>query len=116
MCDPVRLRAGRMKTAGRILIAAWFAIISPFAAGQQTSGDEPDIQRMRRMRVASEAITQIGYHRKSRTLEVRFSSGDVYRYGDFPPQAYRDFAAARSKGRHFQQHIRGSYRYWRVLQ
>lgn len=69
---------------------------------------------MKRTAVQSEALTEIGYHRKTRTLEVRFRSGDAYRYTPVAPALYQEFMAAESKGRFFLERIRGRYRFWRV--
>jgi len=35
------------------------------------------------------------------TLWLRFRSGDVYRYFDFPEQQYQEFLDAESRGRYF---------------
>ena len=61
--------------------------------------------------VTSEAVAQIEYDPPSRTLFVRFTSGEWYSYFDVPPGVAADFEAADSKGRFFQEQIRGRYAY-----
>lgn len=59
--------------------------------------------------VSSEAIAEIAYDATARTLRIRFIDGDWYRYFDVPPAAHRALLAADSHGRHFHDHVRGSY-------
>jgi hypothetical protein len=47
-------------------------------------------------------------------LWLRFRSGDVYRYFDFPEQQYREFLEAESRGRYFLSRIRNHFRYERL--
>ena len=61
--------------------------------------------------VQSEAVAQIEYDAPSRTLFVRFTSGEWYSYFDVPPPVRDAFEAAESKGRFFQDHIRDRYAY-----
>jgi hypothetical protein len=61
--------------------------------------------------VQSEAVAQIEYDAPTRTLFVRFTSGEWYSYAGVPPRVHADFVAAESKGRFFQDHIRGRYAY-----
>ena len=61
--------------------------------------------------VTSEAIAQIEYDPPTRTLFVRFTSGEWYGYVDVPPSEYAAFEAAESKGRFFQDRIRDLYAY-----
>src|SRR5215472_16078661 len=41
---------------------------------------------------------------------LRFHSGKVYGYFEFPSEQYDEFLAADSKGRYFAGHIRGQFR------
>ena len=47
-------------------------------------------------------------------LYLRFRSGDVYRYFEFPPAEYQNFLDAESRGRYFLTHIRNHFRYERL--
>jgi hypothetical protein len=47
-------------------------------------------------------------------LWLRFRSGDVYRYFDFPERQYREFLEAESRGRYFLTRIRNHFRYERL--
>jgi hypothetical protein len=59
--------------------------------------------------VTSEAIAQIEYDAASRTLFVRFTSGEWYGYAGVPASVHRAFVAAESHGRFFHDHILGRY-------
>ena len=51
---------------------------------------------------------------KRRMLYLRFPSGDVYRYFEFPEANYQEFLNAESRGRFFLSHIRDHFRYERL--
>lgn len=61
---------------------------------------------MRRERVDSRALRSVGYDPDSRTLEIEFSSGTVYRYFDVPVDAYVGLMTAGSKGGYYADNIR----------
>ena len=63
------------------------------------------------VQIDSEAIAQIEYDAPSRTLFVRFTSGEWYSYFAVPPRLHADFEAAGSKGRFFQDRIRDRFDY-----
>jgi hypothetical protein len=62
----------------------------------------------------SKLLTAAAYVEERRILYLRFHSGDVYRYFDFPPALYRDFLGAESKGQFFLSKIRSQFRYERL--
>lgn len=64
---------------------------------------------MGRTEYESSAIKSASYDFEKRELEVEFRSGGVYRYQDVPPEEAEAFAAASSKGGHFQAYIRNNY-------
>jgi hypothetical protein len=78
------------------------------APGQQT------IHRIQSRPVESQGIASIGYHSRTHTLQIIFKDQSVYRYAEVPKAIYKQFLAAESKGRFFHDHIRDTYRYWRV--
>jgi hypothetical protein len=47
-------------------------------------------------------------------LWLRFRSGDVYRYFEFPEEQYQEFLDAESHGRYFLNYIRNDFRYERL--
>ena len=57
----------------------------------------------------SSVFTSAAYLPAKRMLYLRFRSGELYRYLDFPPQQYRDFLAADSKGQYFSRNIRDRF-------
>ena len=45
---------------------------------------------------------------------LRFRSGEVYRYFEFPEEQYRELLDAESRGRYFLSNIRNRFRYERL--
>jgi hypothetical protein len=62
----------------------------------------------------SKMFLSAGYEAESQILYLRFRSGDVYRYFDFPQDQYEEFINAASRGRYFLSHIRDHFRYERM--
>jgi hypothetical protein len=56
--------------------------------------------------VESEALRSVGYDRRSRVLEIEFTSGAVYRYLGVPEQTHAALMRAESLGGFFSEHIR----------
>lgn len=59
----------------------------------------------------STVIRTISYRADARELEVQFTTGRCYLFHDVPASAAEAFGTARIKGRHFNAHIRGRYRF-----
>jgi len=64
--------------------------------------------------VESSVLASAAYLPSEHLLYLRFHSGDIYRYFGFPPEQYRAFLAAESKGRFLSYHIRDRFRYEQV--
>lgn len=47
-------------------------------------------------------------------LDITFKSGGSYRYFDVPLSAFNALANADSRGRHFQNNIRGQFKFERL--
>jgi len=69
---------------------------------------------MYRTQVNSSNIQSIGYDVQSTTLEVEFTSGDVYQYFDVPDFLYQQFLNASSHGQFLNDNIRYNYRYQKI--
>ncbi|KKU58554.1 MAG: hypothetical protein UX81_C0021G0007 [Parcubacteria group bacterium GW2011_GWA2_47_12] len=70
---------------------------------------------MYRTTVNSSNIQSIGYDTQSATLEVEFTSGDVYQYYDVPEHLYGEFMRASSLGGFLNDNIvKYHYRYRKV--
>ena len=69
---------------------------------------------MQRYPVSSSNISSIGYDQRSATLEVEFTSGDVYRYFDVPEHLHQQFLRAASLGQFLNDNIRYRYRYQKI--
>jgi len=65
---------------------------------------------MKRESVSSSVLRAIGYDSSSMTLEVEFTSGDVYQYSLVPEEQYLALMDADSKGTYFNAFIRDRYR------
>ena len=62
----------------------------------------------------SKLLRSATYAAERRILYLRFHSGEVYRYFEFPAQQYGDLLAAESHGRYFLEFIRNRFRYERL--
>lgn len=62
---------------------------------------------MHRVPVESSSIDSVGYEKK--VLEVKFRNGGLYQYFDVPEDLIVLLMRADSKGRFFNQHIRGQF-------
>ncbi|HXJ39108.1 MAG TPA: KTSC domain-containing protein [Bryobacteraceae bacterium] len=62
----------------------------------------------------SKLLASSAYDAKKHTLYLRFRSGEVYRYFEFPHEQYREFLDAESRGRYFLHHIRNQFRHERL--
>jgi len=62
---------------------------------------------MKRIPVKSSNLKAIGY--KSEIMEVEFLSGSVYEYSEVPQEKYDDLMSAPSKGKYYNQHIKGEF-------
>ena len=69
---------------------------------------------MKTIKVQSTSIARIGYDERSKTLEVVFLDGAVYRYFEVPgsvADAFMYDPPEGSHGKYFLAHIKGVYRY-----
>jgi hypothetical protein len=62
----------------------------------------------------SKMFISTAYDAEKRILYLRFHSGDVYRYFEFPEEQYSEFLNAESRGRYFLSNIRDRFRYERL--
>ncbi|TDC50623.1 KTSC domain-containing protein [Jiangella ureilytica] len=69
---------------------------------------------MTRWPIESSAVRTMGYDAESSTLEVEFSSGDVYRYYSVAPADVEGLILADSKGTFINQVIKPRYRFRQV--
>jgi hypothetical protein len=67
-----------------------------------------------RLSVESSAIASVGYDARSRTLEVEFVGGSVYRYLGVPPREHETLLRADSLGAYVNRSIKPRYRCLRV--
>jgi KTSC domain-containing protein len=62
----------------------------------------------------SKLLEASAYDAEKHILYLRFRSGEVYRYFEFPDGQYQNFLDAESRGRYFLSHIRNQFRYERL--
>lgn len=63
-------------------------------------------------KVKSSNISKVRY--KKGRLEIKFHSGGKYQYSKVPKTEYEDLLSAESKGKYFNQNIKGSYAFKKV--
>ena len=64
---------------------------------------------MHRVRVSSTVLAAVGYDETTRTLEIRFHSGSLYRYRDVPPDVVLELLQSDSLGHYFTTAVRDTY-------
>lgn len=69
---------------------------------------------MQRVAVESTTLGSAGHNAQAAVLELQFRNGAVYQYFLVPRRVYRDLLRAESKGRFFNQNIRGIFPYQRI--
>lgn len=69
---------------------------------------------MHRLPVESSAVASVGYDARTRTLEVEFAGGGVYRYLGVPPREHETLLRADSIGAYVNRSIKPRYRFLRV--
>jgi hypothetical protein len=69
---------------------------------------------MRRTPVDSTNLRAVGYDAGTRSLEIEFQNGHLYRYRTVPPFVHRALMASASKGTYFTDFIRDRYPYDRL--
>lgn len=63
-------------------------------------------------KVESSNLSKVRY--KKGTLEIKFKRGGQYKYSKVPKEEYQALLQADSKGKHFNQHIKGVYDFQKV--
>jgi hypothetical protein len=69
---------------------------------------------MRRRSVASSSVRSAGYDGDSRTLEIEYVNGSVYRYFDVPQPTYAGLMAAPSIGNYVNTEIKPYFEFVEV--
>ncbi len=69
---------------------------------------------MHREPVESKVLASIGYESESRTLELEFESGRVYRYRDVPADLHAWLMRSPDKGGLFNRLIDGHFEFERI--
>ncbi len=64
---------------------------------------------MKRQRISSTAIASVGYDVATSTLEVEFTSGEIYRYLSVPSAEVLRFFNAESPGAYLNELIKPQY-------
>ena len=64
--------------------------------------------------IDSKMLSSLAYDAEKQILHLRFRTGEVYRYFDFPGENYQEFLDAESRGKYFLSNIRDRFRYERL--
>lgn len=59
--------------------------------------------------VESSNLAAVAYDEDSKSMRVRFVSGDVWEYDEVSPQKHKGLMGAPSAGKYFNSQIRGSH-------
>lgn len=65
--------------------------------------------------LVSSTITSVEYDDEAHELDVTFTSGKMYRYFNVPLEIYAEFLDAGSKGRFFNDNIKGAFAFAEVV-
>ena len=65
---------------------------------------------MERLPVKSSNIKSIGYDIVTKTLEIEFTTGGVYRYNEVPEEVYNKMSISESKGKFFHTVIKNKFK------
>lgn len=74
------------------------------------------VSRIKRIRVESSALAEVGSSRRLRALEIEFRNGATYRYLEVEPTLSQALINAPSKARFYDHNIRRKYRSLHVRQ
>ena len=90
-----------------LLLFAIFLVLSP----PIVAGEPP--HSIPRTAVESSNLKSVGYDAASKTLEVEFNHGGIYRYLNVPPATHKALMKSESKGNFFNANIRRKFRFQR---
>ena len=97
------LNSSQFKITRRSFLAAGLFIVAPAFA-----------DRISRIPVESSNLKSVGFDSRTKTLEVEFRHGGVYRYLEVPDAVHAELMKAESKGRYFQTNVRNKFRFERT--
>ncbi len=66
--------------------------------------------------LVSSTIKSVEYDDEARELDITFTSGKMYRYFNVPLEIYAEFLDAGSKGKFFNDNIKGAFAFAEVGQ
>jgi hypothetical protein len=69
---------------------------------------------MERKTVTSSNISEIGHDPATKTLEVKFRNGGVFRYHDVDAAKHAALMQAESVGKHFHANIKNAHKFSKV--
>jgi hypothetical protein len=64
---------------------------------------------MNRRPITSSVIAELGYDRQTSIMDLKFTTGRVYRYFMIPASVFEAFLQSESIGRYFNKEIRDRY-------
>lgn len=76
--------------------------------------DKKNELKIKRSPVNSSNIVSVGYDEKSKTLDVEFYSGTMYRYTDVPPIIHERMVSTDSVGSFFARFVKKAFPYKKI--
>lgn len=70
--------------------------------------------KMHRSYIKSSTLHSAGYDRDHKTLELKFTSGDVYQYFNVPHSNYNGLMDATSHGEYFNRYIKEQFLFKKI--
>lgn len=98
------LAGGRFQISMRGILLLTTVVAASIAVSGQLGS-------IKRQPVKSSNLASVGYNSTTKTLEVEFQSGSVYRYFQVPAKVYQEFKSADSLGRYLSKNIRNNFPY-----
>lgn len=65
---------------------------------------------MNHVSVESSHISTVGYDAPTRTMEIKFTNGDLHSFEDVPPEVHQRLTGADSVGTFFHKYVRPNFK------
>lgn len=82
--------------------------------GEENNQHIPSLENFEYVSVNSSNISNVGYDKTKKELEIEFKSGSIYIYTDVSSQRFNAFVHAKSAGKYFLKNIKDYYHFKRI--
>ena len=77
--------------------------------------ENEEVAQFEMVPVTSSQLSQVGYDKATKRLQIVFTKGQVYVYHDVPEEVYTNLVEnTASVGQYFNQHVKFSFKYDRL--